>query len=129
VTLILRLVAYLYHLVFAVYLLGISVVALLSSNTLRMPFLPWSGEALTGWLIGGALIGILSIILAVTNIFRFLFPLWAFAMLAVLVRGFFLRPYAFDDRASFEQILYLTLGALVAFLISLTLFAPAKRRA
>lgn len=126
---ILRLIAYLYHLVFALYLLGISIVALTSHNTLQMPFLPWSGEALTTWLIGGAVIGIASIVLAITGIFRYLFPVWAFTMLAVLVRGFLLRPYSFDGgKAEFQQIMIIIGGALVAFLISLTLFSKRAPR-
>lgn len=121
---ILRLLAYLYHLIFALYLLGISIVALSSHNTLKMPFLPWSGESLTTWLIGGAVIGILSIILAVTGIFRYLFPLWAFTMLAMMVRGFIIQPYSFDGgKAEFQQMMLLTFGALLAFLFSLTLFS------
>lgn len=124
-----RLLAYLYHLIFALYLLGISIVALTSHNTLKMPFLPWSGEALTTWLIGGAIIGIVSIILAITGIFRYLFPVWAFAMLAVLVRGFLIRPYSFDGgKAEFQQIMMIIGGALLAFLISLTLFKREPRR-
>lgn len=124
-----RLLAYLYHLIFALYLLGISIVALTSNNTLRMPFLPWSGQELTTWLIGGAVIAILSIILAITGIFRYLFPIWAFAFLAMMVRGFIIRPYSFDGgKAEFQFIMYLILGALVAFLASLTLFLKSAKK-
>lgn len=125
---ILRFFSYLYHLAFAVYLLGVSAVAAISSNTLKMPFLPWSGETLTQWLMGGSIIGIASIFLAVTGIFRFLFPLWALAMLVVLVRGFLIQPYAFETRDQFHQILWLVGGAVIAFLASLTLFRPTRRR-
>ncbi|MBC7926305.1 MAG: hypothetical protein H7039_11670 [Bryobacteraceae bacterium] len=123
-----RLYAYLYHFVFALYLLGIAVVAKISNNILKMPFLPWSGDQLTTWLIGGAVTGIVSIALAVTGKFRFLFPLWTLAMLVLLVRGFFLQPYAFENKAAFDQILYLTAGALVAFLASLSLFFIRRKR-
>lgn len=127
---ILRAFAYLYHLVFALYLLGVVFVATTSQSILTMPFLPWAGDSLIKWLTGGAIIGIISIVLAVTGIFRFLFPLWAFGMLAMLVRGFLLQPYAFDDKTSFVQILWLIGGALLAFLASLTLFfVKSKRRA
>lgn len=123
-----RILAYLYHLIFALYLLGISLVALISSNTLKMPFLPWSGEALTQWLLWGSVTGIVSIVLAVTGVFRFLFPLWALAMLVVLIRGFILQPYPFDDKAMFTQILWLIGGALLSFLASLTLLSLRAHR-
>lgn len=123
-----RIYSYLYHLVFTLFLLGLSVTALTSHNTLKMPFLPWSGEPLTQWLLWGSLTGLLSIALAATGIFRFLFPLWALAMLVVLVRGFILQPYGFEDRQTFNQIMWLIGGAVLAFLASLTLFRMKTRR-
>jgi hypothetical protein len=99
----------------------------MSHNTLKMPFLPWSGQSLFPWLIGGAITGIVSIILAVTGTFRYLFPFWAFAMLAVLVRGFLIQPYSFESRAEFTQIMWIIAGALLAFVASLTLFARRRR--
>jgi hypothetical protein len=124
-----RLFAYAYHLILALYLLGISVVALSSNNILRMPFLPWSGEALTAWLMGGSILAILSILLAVTGVFRYLFPLWAFAALAVMVRGFILRPYTFEGgKAEFQQIMIIIGLGLLAFLASLTLLRSPKKR-
>jgi len=117
-----------YHLIFALFLLGVSTVAYLSHNTLKMPFLPWSGESLTTWLMVGGIIGIVSIVLAVTGIFRYLFPLWAFIMLVVLVRGFLLPGYAFESRSEFNQIMLIIAGALVAFLASLTLFSRRPKR-
>ena len=125
---ILRICAYLFHLVLALFLLGISIVALTSSNTLNLPFLPWSGEALTQWLFWGSLVGILSILLAVTGKFRYLFPLWALFVLVMMVRGFILRPYTFDGSSEFYRILWLIAGAFVAFLASLTLFWVRPRR-
>jgi hypothetical protein len=123
-----RVLAYVYHLIFALFLLGVSTVAYLSHNTLKMPFLPWSGESLTTWLMVGGIIGIVSIVLAVTGIFRYLFPLWAFIMLVVLVRGFLLPGYAFESRSEFNQIMLIIAGALVAFLASLTLFSRRPKR-
>ena len=124
----LRLYSYLYHLALALFLLGISAIALMSSNTLRIPILPWSGEELTQWLFWGSLFGILTIILAVTGIFRWLFPLWCLAVLVLLVRGYILTPVAFASNDEFAQALWLMAGALLAFLASLTLFRVRRRR-
>ena len=73
----LRLYSYLYHLALALFLLGLSLVALISSNTLKMPMLPWTGTDLNWWLLWGSILGIASIVLAITGMFRYLFPLWA----------------------------------------------------
>ena len=123
-----RLFSYLYHLAFAFFLFGISVISLSSSNSLHMPFLPWTGQVLTQTLLWGSLLAIISIVLAVTGKFRFLFPFWTLAFLVVMVRGFFLQSYAFESREEFNRILWLTFGAAVAFLASLTLFRPRRPR-
>ena len=124
----LRLYSYLFHAGIALFLLGLALVALLSSNTLRIPFLPWSGGSLTQWLLWGGITGLLSIVLAVTGIFRYLFPLWAFGVLAVLVRGYILTPLPFDGRSDALQALYLLIAALIAFLASLTLLTLRRTR-
>jgi hypothetical protein len=125
---ILRLYAYLYHFVFALFLLGLSLVALMSSNTLKLPILPWQGEAATQWLLWGSILGLVSIGLAVTGVFRYLFPLWALAVLIILVRGYILQPIPFSGADEFQNAMLLTAGALLAFLASLTLFTANRRR-
>lgn len=125
--LLLRLYSYLYHSVLALFLLGLAVLAWMSSNTLHLPVLPWSGESATGWLMASSLFGLLSIVLAVTGIFRFLFPLWAFFVLAIMVRGYLLQPTPFATDGEFRTAMMLLGGALIAFLASLTLFAIRRR--
>ena len=124
----LRLYSYLYHFVLALFLLGLALVALLSSNTLRLPILPWQGDEATQWLLWGSIVGIVSIILAVTGIFRYLFPLWALAVLVLMVRGYLLQPVPFSGPDEFQRVLLLIGGALIAFLASLTLFTMNRRR-
>ena len=64
--------------------------------------LPWSGSDLATWLLWGSLAGILSIILAITGVFRFLFPIWALAVLVMMVQGFLLKPYTFEGKPDFS---------------------------
>ena len=125
----LRLYSYLYHLVLALFFLGIATVALISSNQLKMPMMPWSGSQLNQWLLWLSLLGLLSIVLAVTGIFRYLFPAWALFVLVLMLRGFILTPYPFSGRDSFYTALWLLAGATLAFLASLTLFRVNRRRA
>jgi hypothetical protein len=118
---ILRGLSYLFHLALALFMLGISSLAWMdSTHTLRVDVLPWTGKTLTHWLFFGALGGILAIVLAVTGRFRYLFPVWALAVFVMLARGYFWAPYSFEGDAHFKQAIYLTLGALVAFLVSLS---------
>lgn len=125
---ILRVYSYLYHLVLCLFLLGISVVAMSTSNTLKLNMLPWTGSDLTTWLLWGSLAGLISLVLAITGIFRFLFPLWTLVVFGFMVWGFLLRPYTFEGRLAFYNVLWLIAGALVAFLASLTLLRAGRTR-
>lgn len=125
---ILRFYAYVFHFLLSLFLVGISAVALISPNNLRLEMLPWREEELTKWLLVGGIVGLLSIALAVTGIFRFLFPLWTLLVLVLLVRGYLLQPYTFGGKESFYQTLWFIGGALLAFIASLTLFRAKRRR-
>jgi hypothetical protein len=101
---------------------------MLSSNTLRLSMLPWTGSDLTMWLLWGSLAGLISLVLAVTGVFRFLFPLWTLTVFGLMVWGFLLRPYTFEGRLAFYNVLLLIIGALIAFLASLTLLRVRRTR-
>ena len=127
---VLRVYAYLYHLVLSLFLLGISGIVLASGrHNLQMPMLPWEGDRLTQWLFWGSVLGLLSVVLAVTGVFRYLFPLWALLVLVMMVRGYLLGSYSFSGPDAFYRTLAIIAGALLAFLGSLTVFRARRRRA
>ncbi|MGD0364799.1 MAG: hypothetical protein ABSC93_28310 [Bryobacteraceae bacterium] len=109
-----RVFSYLFHGLLTLFLLGISVVALSSGQPLTLEMLPWQGPALTWWLLGAAMAGLASVILAIRGKWRALFFLWSLAVLAITVRGFFFSHYYFAGPPEFHQALYLTAGALIA---------------
>jgi hypothetical protein len=76
----------------------------------------------------GSILGLVSIALAVTGVFRFLFPLWALAVLILMVQGYLLKPYTFAGQTDFITTLWMIGGALVAFLASLTLLGFRRSR-
>lgn len=126
--LLLRIFAYLYHVSLALLLLGLGIAALSTGkDNLSLGMLPWEGARLTQALLVLGVVGLLCVVLAVTGWLRFLFPLWALLILILMVRGFFVSPYTFPGEDEFKQAIWLTAGALVAFLASLTLFARRKR--
>ncbi len=110
-----RVFSYLFHGLLTLFLLGISLIALSSGQPLQLEMLPWSGTSLTYWLLGGALIGLSSVILAIWGKWRPLFFLWSLAVLVMMIRGFFLSHYYFAGPPEFRGALYLTAGALIAF--------------
>jgi hypothetical protein len=109
-----RFYSYLYHGLLALFMLGISAIALFSDTALHLDMLPWPGQTGTYVLLGGGLFGILALLLALKGTMRFLFFLWSLAVFVMLVKGFFLSPYQFDG--GFKAIALLTLGALLAIL-------------
>jgi hypothetical protein len=125
---ILRLYSYLYHVVLSLLLLGISGIAIASDvHTLNLPMLPWKGDELIHWVFYGSIAGLISIILAVTGIFRYLFPIWTLIVFVLMVRGFLISPYTFTGIDQFYLILGLIAGALLAFIGSLTPFRKKRR--
>ena len=109
-----RFYSYLYHGLFALFMLGISAVALASGTVLRLDMLPWSGQTGTYVLLFGGIFGILALLLALKGTLRFLFFLWSLVVFVMLFKGFFLSPYQFDT--GFKAIALLTFGALLAIL-------------
>lgn len=125
-----RAYAYLFEFLLALFLFLLSVVTIASGvHNLNLGMLPWTGAALTWWVFSLSLIGMLSVILAVTGAFRYLFPFWTLLVLILMVHGYFFSSYYYPMGEGFERAVWLTIGALVAFLASLTLFGrrPAKR--
>lgn len=128
-TALLRIFSYLFHLMLSGFLLGISSLAAMSGqHNLRLDMLPWTGEDLTWWLMVLSLFGLLSVVLAVFGKLRILFATWATVALVLIVRGYFFSPYTFSGPEEFKFAGLLTLGALLAFIGSLTQFRRAKRR-
>jgi hypothetical protein len=125
---ILRLYSYVYHFVLSLLLLGISGIAIASNvHTLSLAMLPWKGDELIHYVFYGNIAGLISIVLAVTGIFRYLFPIWTLIIFVLMVRGFLISPYTFTGKDQFYSILALIAGAFLAFLGSLTVFKKKRR--
>ncbi len=124
----LRVYAYLFHLALSLFLVGVGFIAVTSQNNLTLGMLPWQGAALTRAILILGVLGIICVALAVTGIARWIFPLWTLVVLGMLVRGFFVSSYSFSGAGEFKTAVWLTIGALVAFLASLSLFGRRRRR-
>jgi hypothetical protein len=124
----LRVYAYGFHLVLALFLIGISTVALTSGTNLTLGMLPWQGATLTSATLLLGLVGVVCIIMAVTGFVRWLFPLWALIALILMLRGFFLSSYTFPSAGDFRSAVWLSIAAFVAFVGSLSLFGRRRAR-
>ena len=127
--LILRAFSYLFQFIASLALVGPALVALSSGHKMRVDLLPWTGTALTYWMLGLGLLGFVSIFLAVKGTFRWLFFLWTLVVLVLLVRGFFLSPYTFGGKSEFQWALLLVASAILSVLGGYRVFrGPAKVR-
>jgi len=109
-----RVFSYLFHGLLTLFLLGLAVASLSSGQSLRLEMLPWEGQTLTWWLLGAALAGLASVVLAIWGRWRPLFFLWSLAVLGMMIHGFFFSHYWFAGPPEFHHALYLTAGALIA---------------
>jgi hypothetical protein len=121
--LVLRLYSYLYHSILCLFLLGLGIIATIGgAHNLSLGMLPWKGAELTHWVLILAISGLVSVLLAVTGVFRYLFPLWCLIVVIMMIRGFFLSPFAYSGPDQFRAVVWLVVGAIGAFLSSLQLF-------
>jgi hypothetical protein len=109
----LRIFSYIFEGVLALFVLGISLMSLRSGAALNLEFLPWTGMKLSYWLLGLALAGLITLLLALAGRLRVLFFLWSLAVLVLLFRGLFLSFYPFTGPVTFKAALELTAGMIL----------------
>jgi hypothetical protein len=108
--------ALLFHILFSLSLLALSVVGFASGpQFLHLEMFPWTGATLAWVLVGGGVLGLVTVILAIFDKVRFLFLLWALLIAAWLPKslifsGLRLGP---DD---WRHSIYLCIAALIALL-------------
>ena len=124
----LRVFAYGFHLILALFLTGMGIVALSSASNLTLGMLPWQGAALTRAILMLGIAGIICVGLAVTGIARWVLPFWALFALYMMLRGFFISTYTFSTAGEFRSAVLLAIGAFAAFLGSLSLFGRRRHR-
>lgn len=111
----LRVFSYLFHLAVSFFFLGLGIVSAATSTALHLTSIGLSPEnALMGVLALG-IVGLFSTLLALSGVFRYLFPVWAAFVVWLMIKGFFLSATTFSGPASFRSAIWLTLGSLIAF--------------
>jgi hypothetical protein len=109
----LRLFSYVFEGLLALFLLGISLLSMATGADLNLGFLPWKGMALSYWLLGLALVGLMTLLMALGGRLRGLFFLWSLAVFVLLVRGFFLSFQPFARPLTLKMAMWLTIGTLI----------------
>jgi uncharacterized membrane protein YdcZ (DUF606 family) len=111
-----RIFAYLFHGLLALFLLGVSAVALLSGpETLRLDMLPWTGSTLKYAVFAGSLIGLILVLLSILGKLRPLFFVWTLLVMALMLRGYLLGSYHFAG-PDVRTAVYLMAGSVISVL-------------
>src|SRR5579872_5855645 len=111
----LRIFSYLFAGALALFAFAIAALSLRSGGELNLGFLPWTGKPISYWLIGLALAGLITLLLAMSGTMRVLFFLWTLGVFVLVFKGMFLSLYRFTGGAvSFKAGLGLTAGLLFA---------------
>jgi hypothetical protein len=109
-----RYYSYLFHLLLALFLLGVSGLALASGpGNLHLGMLPWTGPTLTYVVFFGALVGLIAVFLAIKGTLRILFLLWSALVAILLIKGYIFSGYRFHG-AEFKTAMYLIVASLIA---------------
>ena len=125
----LRLFSFLFHGLLALFLIAIAGLAVASGvPSLELGMLPWTGMTLSWVVLGGALFGLASVVLAAAMRWRFLFLLYSLTVAFLLIRGYVFSGYHFQP-GGVSTAVGLTIGSLLALLGAwFQLFRPGKRR-
>jgi hypothetical protein len=129
IALVLRIYSYIFQFILCLFLLGLAILTLSSGrHNLILDMLPWTDAELTYWILVLSLTGLVVTLLAVTGLFRYLFPLWCLFVVVMMIRGYFLSGYTYSGPDQFRSVTWLITGAIVAFLAALTLFRRRPNR-
>ncbi len=112
----LRLFSYFFEGLLALVLLVISLLSIVTGAELNLGFLPWKGMALSHWLLGLALVGLITLLMALAGKLRWLFFLWCLAVFVLLVRGLLLSSQRFAPPVTFKTATYLIAASFLGMI-------------
>jgi hypothetical protein len=106
--------SYVFHGLLCLILIAMSGLAMAAgAQTLQLGMLPWTGSTLIYALFFGALLGLLTVILAIKGWMRPLFFVWSLVVTVLLVKGYIFSGYHFIP-GEFRRAMYLIGGSVIA---------------
>lgn len=106
--------SYVFHGLLCLILLALSGLAMAAgAQTLQLGMLPWTGWTLLYTLFFGALLGMVTVMLAIKGRLRPLFFVWSLVVTLLLVKGYIFSGYHFSA-GEFRWVMYLIVGSVIA---------------
>lgn len=124
----LRAYSYVFHLILSLFLIGAALLSAPGEQLRLLGLLPFHASYIVRSLLLLGAAGLVSTFLAISGIFRYLFPVWATVVLVLTIRGIFFSSYAFPDRHVFADALWFALAALGAFFGGIWVLKPRRGR-
>ena len=108
--------SYVFHGLLCLILLAISGLAMAAgAQTLQLGMLPWTGPTLLYTLFFGALLGLVTVILAIKGTWRPLFFVWSLVVTLLLLKGYIFSRYHFSP-GEFRTAMCLIAGSVIALM-------------
>ena len=108
--------SYVFHGLLCLILLAMSGLAMAAgAQTLQLGMLPWTGPTLLYTLFFGALLGLVTVILAIKGTWRPLFFVWSLVVTLLLLKGYIFSHYHFSP-GEFRTAMCLIAGSVIALM-------------
>ena len=108
--------SYVFHGLLCLILLAMSGLAMAAgAQTLQLGMLPWTGPTLLYTLFFGALLGLVTVILAIKGTWRPLFFVWSLVVTLLLLKGYIFSRYHFSP-GEFRTAMCLIAGSVIALM-------------
>jgi hypothetical protein len=108
--------SYVFHGLLCLILLAMSGLAMATgAQTLHLGMLPWTGSTLLYTVFFGALLGLVTVTLAIKGTLRPLFFVWSLVVTLLLLKGYIFSGYRFTA-GEFRTVMYLIVGSLIALI-------------
>ena len=108
--------SYVFHGLLCLILLAMSGLAIAAgAQTLQLGMLPWTGPTLLYTLFFGALLGLVTVILAIKGTWRPLFFVWSLVVTLLLLKGYIFSRYHFSP-GEFRTAMCLIVGSVIALM-------------
>jgi hypothetical protein len=108
--------SYVFHGLLCLILFAISGLAMVTgAQTLQLGMLPWTGSTLLYTLFFGALLGLVTVLLAIKGRLRPLFFVWSLVVTILLLKGYIFSGYRFVP-GEFRTAMYLIVGSMIALI-------------
>lgn len=120
--------SYVFHGLLCLILAAMSGLALVAGvQTLQLKMLPWTGSTLLYTMFFGALLGLVTVILAIKGMLRPLFFVWSLVVTILLLKGYIFSGYRFTP-GEFRTAIYLIVGSIIALLGAWVQMGRAERK-